>query len=202
MRRGFDKSRLKRDIERERRKALRERLRELKTNIKTARKTRQMRLRQISVTCASARKALSVRCGVARSKTRQIATKRIEGARAMRDTALAEDRLLRDFDRRERAKGPGLAKAVKAEQRRESDDEVRSNLPPDLAAVFTRVRRSIHGNARISRTEAFLHWAEENPGEVYAMQSEAAERDLARMVAEHHRLERHSRRASLSAVPF
>jgi hypothetical protein len=61
----------------------------------------------------------------------------------------------------------------------------------------------VKGSPRRTRTEAFLEWVEENPGEVYAMQSEQADRDLARLVAEHERAERLSRRkARLSEVPF
>ena len=54
---------------------------------------------------------------------------------------------------------------IRAARGGESDDEVRSNLPPELVALFNRVRRSIKGSDRQSRTEAFLHYAEENPAE-------------------------------------
>lgn len=57
-------------------------------------------------------------------------------------------------------------KASKRELASESDDEVRQNIPADLIPLFERVRRSIKGSARMSRTEAFLHYAEEHPGEV------------------------------------
>ena len=48
----------------------------------------------------------------------------------------------------------------------ESDDTVRGNIPPELVALFDRVKSRIKGSDRMSRTEAFLHYAEEHEGEV------------------------------------
>ena len=53
-----------------------------------------------------------------------------------------------------------------AEARRESDDKVRGNIPPELVPVFEKVKRQIKGSARISRTEAFLQYVEESPDDV------------------------------------
>ena len=71
------------------------------------------------------------------------------------------------------------------EARQESDDEVRRNIEPELEVVWRKVKRSIRGDARRSRTEAFQEWAEANPAEVERIQWEAAERDVDRMVAEY-----------------
>jgi len=57
------------------------------------------------------------------------------------------------------------SRAISRERREESDDEVRRNIPPELSPLFERVKRSIRGGPRMSRTEAFLRYAEENPGE-------------------------------------
>lgn len=57
---------------------------------------------------------------------------------------------------------------TRIERRAESDDEVRSNIPPELVALFERVKRGIKASPRMSRTEAFLHYAEENPDDVLA----------------------------------
>lgn len=75
---------------------------------------------------------------------------------------------------------------------RESDDEVRHNLPDDLIPVFNKVRRAIKPRDDMSRTEVFLQWAEENPGEVVAIQMDEAEREAARLMTEH----------QLADVPF
>lgn len=95
---------------------------------------------------------------------------------------------------------------------RESDDEVRANIDPDLVPVFDRVRKSVKANPRMSRTEAFLHYVEENPQEVIQLQQQSADLDVARLVAEQQQAERaaarHAKRgyrptrADLAEVPF
>ena len=74
------------------------------------------------------------------------------------------------------------------ERREESDDEVRRNLPPDLLALFERVKRSIKGGPRISRTESFLQFAEEHPDEVVNAIEGLSDRELARLQAEERRI--------------
>lgn len=49
--------------------------------------------------------------------------------------------------------------------RRETDEEVRQNIPPSLVDLFQRVRGAIKGSEHESRTEAFLRYVEEHPGE-------------------------------------
>jgi hypothetical protein len=56
--------------------------------------------------------------------------------------------------------------ATYIERRAESDDAVRQNIPKDLIPLFERVKRGIKDSPRRSRTEAFLEWAEQNPGSV------------------------------------
>lgn len=56
-------------------------------------------------------------------------------------------------------------RATSAERRAESDEAVRANLPPHLLALFQRVKGTIRGGPRMSRTEAFLKYAEEHPNE-------------------------------------
>ncbi len=55
---------------------------------------------------------------------------------------------------------------TRIERQAESDDEVRSNIPPELVALFEHVKRGIKASPCMSRTEAFLHYAEENPDDV------------------------------------
>lgn len=80
---------------------------------------------------------------------------------------------------------PEKLRRTSAEARAESDDEVRRNVAPELHPVWRRVKRTIHGSPRRSRTEAFLEWCEANPAEVERIQWEDAERDVERMVAEY-----------------
>jgi hypothetical protein len=82
------------------------------------------------------------------------------------------------------------------ERAQESDGAVRSNLPRELVGVFDRVRRHIKGGPRTTRTEAFLEWAESHPGEVLEYQGHETDREVARLIAEHHAAERTLRKTS------
>jgi len=73
----------------------------------------------------------------------------------------------------------------------QSDDTVRGNIPSDLVPLWERVKGRIRGTDRMSRTEAFLHYAEEHPTEVFAI-IESCTDDL---IAE---LERDHRRATIA----
>jgi hypothetical protein len=71
------------------------------------------------------------------------------------------------------------------ERSAESDDYVRGNLPAELQPVFDRVKRKIKGGPRTTRTEAFLEWAAENPGDVLQHQEHVTDREVAELVREH-----------------
>lgn len=199
---ALDKKKLMREIERERRRQLDARLAELASLIKAARAQRREAVRGVKLQCRMAREKLRTVCA------RRAATARARGdetiaARAREKTEAREtDRLLKRADSRHRT-GVLKARSSSSERRQESDDEVVRNLPAALVAVFNKVRRQVLGSPRRTRTEAFLEWVEENPGEVYALQERQAERDLARLIAEHDRATRLTRRKSLAAeVPF
>ena len=68
-----------------------------------------------------------------------------------------------------------------------------------LRILFNKVRRNIKGSDRRSRSEAFLEWAEENPGEIYAMQEQEAAREIKRLVNEY---QREARGSGDAHVPF
>lgn len=97
-----------------------------------------------------------------------------------------------------------------SERSQESDDEVRQNIPAELVPLFERVKRSIKGSSRQSRSEAFMLYAEENPHEVVDAQEGLAQREIARLIREEAALARAMRyrhryrptAAELAAVPF
>lgn len=66
----------------------------------------------------------------------------------------------------------------------ESDDAVIQDLPPELVPVFEKVKREIRATPRMSRTEAFLHWIEENPDEAARIAADRAEHDVEDRAAE------------------
>ena len=73
---------------------------------------------------------------------------------------------LRRIEQGNRERHRAVHRAHAAERQSESDDQVLANIPPDYQALFNRVKRTIKGSPRESRTEAFLRFAEENPGEI------------------------------------
>lgn len=222
----FSKRELKREIERDLTTKARETLAKLKEKIAAARERRRKTSTRAAQRCRVARQAvrerqkaeraqirqrlnaafaeerqkLRQRCDARKTKIRSI------GGRA-EDAALREwdeeRRYQRDLQRAEagfRRKTAAAERRSAKERRAESDDAVRSNIPAELLGLFERVKRSVHGTPHMSRTEAFLHWVEENPDEVLAIQQADAEKRFRRLVAEQSRLERAQARQLRGAV--
>lgn len=201
MKAGLDRKKLMKEIETERRRAVRERLAELRGLIAAARLNRREAVASVKTQCRVARAKLRTVCARRALQAKEKGAATVAARQAEREQVRSGDRVVRSGDRLH-ASGPARLRSTRGERRAESDDEVRGNLPAEMIGVFDKVRRHIKGSARKSRTESFLEWAEENPGEVWAMQSEQAERDLARMVAEHDRLGRAAASSRRMAVPF
>jgi len=69
-----------------------------------------------------------------------------------------------------RARKPAAVRAAYV-ARAESDDMVLNNLPRELHGVWRKMKTKITtARAKMSRTEAFLHWCEENPDELVRLQ--------------------------------
>lgn len=185
------------------RRALRDRLKAYRAHERARIKREADGMRDHSRRLLAARKAhiRSLGLSAVRRARAELAAKRDEKRAAAR-THKWEARALRMFDRR----------MSKIEKRRHSDDEVRANLDPELVPVFERVKRHIKGNPRLSRTEQFTHWVEENRGEVFAMQDAAAHKAMGQLLREEARLSKRARpasarrqaqtRALLAEVPF
>jgi len=82
-----------------------------------------------------------------------------------------------------RAARKSLTTAV--ERRQESAEEAERDLPEELHGAWRKLRNRFKGSAKMSRAEQFLHWAHENPGEVVALQSSEADREVERLIREH-----------------
>lgn len=108
-------------------------------------------------------------CDADLAKARELRSKAAR-ARAERDAERRHQRTMRRLERHARERAgearPSIAKA--RVRRQESDDEVRGNIPPEISFLFERVKRQIKGSARQTRTEEFLHYAEEHPDEELA----------------------------------
>lgn len=193
---ALDKKKLRREIERARRLQFKARLVELRELIKAARIARSEAIIGVKQDCALKRVELRQSC-----QTRAAVAK----ASGASEVARRRSKLLEEkgFEQKMRdAERPRKLRSTTGERRQESDDEVRTNLAPDMVPVFDAVRKQIKGGLRKSRTEAFLQWAEENPGEVYDLMQHDADRYLAQLLAEEARVSREVRRRSLAGVPF
>ncbi len=228
------------EIAREHRRKDREKVVELRARIRSVKTRRKEAMRKVVARCRTGRHAAKERAKARALAIREEARALIQNARneekqKARDACSARKTQLkmaaisaaakrrgqlkaeRDFQREVR-RIEGWARKRKmederttaAEARQESDDEVRGNIPPDLVPLFERVKRSIKGSVRQSRTEAMLAYAEEHPNEVVDAQEELSRREIARLVREESALRRAMRSPrrykptaeELSAIPF
>jgi hypothetical protein len=177
-----------REIEHERRAKVVQRLTELGVLLKAAREARRESIERIRSQCRKARERLRTVCGARRERAHREATEVVNVRKRELHEERHLDKLQRTAGRRSSPKGPiGRVRKISGEREAESDDEVRRDIPPELLGVFNKVRRNIKGTDRKSRSEAFLEWAEENPGEIYAMQEQEAAREIKRLVKEYQR---------------
>jgi hypothetical protein len=140
-------------------------------------------LEELKRAIALERGAALAACSKARGAAADEKTKRARASAELK----AEQQFRRDMRRieksaRERRRELDLVKR-KGERQQHSDDEVRGNIPPELIALFNKVRRIIKPTAHRSRTEAFLEYAEARPSEVLEAledKTEATIRDLER----------------------
>lgn len=212
----------------------RKKLAALRAEVKAARARRAAAMRRTVATCkrgrAMAREAVKAfrkraldairaevrslrgsarnRCQLRKYKIRQAGG----GLLAKQRAQLAEERRLQAQLRGYAVAAKKRAARVKTSSRErvaESDDYVRGNLPPELAQVFNKVKRTIKGGPRTTRTEAFLEWAESHPEDVLRYQADDTDREVARLVAEHERVSSrlrkgptHYRKIASGEVPF
>jgi len=224
----FNKNRLRKEIAADQRRINRAKLAELRSAIAAAKARRRALAKGAVERCRVERKL--VREKLKRKRTEVLAELRAERERektaarqrcSLRkrrgkfDVTLeidkagkafkSESAFLKEMRRNEKSakeRQRELRRASSAERKSESDDQVRDNLPSDLVPVFDRVRRSIRATPRMSRTEAFLKWAEENPSEVVAVEAARAEREVAALIRQHELESRASRRRASASVPF
>ena len=193
---ALDKKQLARSIDRDRTaklKALRGEVKAARERKRGAKAAAAARCRAERDRAAAARHA--AREALARAKAALVAARGscaapegladLAAAVAKASNALAKEeehvRAVRAADRAAKARmsKPGPSKA--REKAGESDDEVRANIHPDLLGLFERLKRSIKGSARKSRTEEFLEYVEAHPDEAYADADDATDR----MIAQH-----------------
>ncbi len=158
--------------------ALRGRRREVLARIRRAAHHSRLRLREslklrrerareiLNREIKEIRHAEGVRWALRRAKARWLMSTEIGRAQARLAEQRHTDRVVR---RVEAHKKKHHAKHVAAERRAESDDEVRGNIESELVPIFDAMRGKVRARPGMSRTEVFVHWIEENPGEVWAI---------------------------------
>jgi len=108
------------------------------------------------------RAAVKACCSQDRKAVRAQADAHVNAARAALEALRIEHRRERAWTRTDAKHAPTSRKVAKAE----SDHAVEVNLGTDELIVWHAVKSKIHGNARMSRTEAFAHWMHEHSGDV------------------------------------
>lgn len=201
-----DRVRAFREQQREIVRTLRERTANLRSQRITARKTMRHQCRAHRL--AARERAKQIRTELMAEIRRRSLDER-QAARAQCHADHAAARELGDQEARSRAElraevafqrelrrieaaNKHAAKQVRAgrhERLSESDDAVRANLPHELVPLFNRVRGRIKSGPRVTRTEAFLQYAEEHPGEVLEAMGDRSDEVI-------RELERDTRRAS------
>jgi hypothetical protein len=213
---ALDKKKLWKEIDADQRRKDREKLVAMRERIRQQKKAWPEKRAAAKSVCSSERekaraRALEIRARHKEQAAKEIATEHstaktrcsteksshrmsVDELRAQLKAEKTHQRQLRAISRSNRsrelsrARRPGLAKA--RERQGESDDEVRSNIPPDLIPLFEKIKRTIKASPRKSRTEAFLEYVESHPGEEY----EAIEDKTDALVRELERQQRSGRR--------
>jgi len=204
---AFSGARLKRENERDRRARVKQRLAELKAALKAARLARRDAFAKLKVRCKAWRARICEACSRRKELARELEVATRTKLRQEMSNERDVDRWLRQADAKNRSRVL-RTKTRGSELRQESDQDVKREIDaqaPELGAVWERVKKHISGSARLSRAEAFMHWAHEHPEEIYSIQSPAEDREFRKLYAEHatmERLDRRKRAPTLEEVPF
>jgi hypothetical protein len=190
---AFSKAALRRQIEAERRATVKAALADLRARIKQLKSQRREETAYIKLQCRRAREKLRNRCAFRRVEARSREMRELYSTRAELARMAEAERIERRAIAGSRgSRGPYAYPFTRqtraAEHREESDSEVLANIPDDLADVFKRLRKQFKGSEHRSRTEAFLQWVEENPGEVWALREQQTERELAQLLRDEQRM--------------
>lgn len=224
--RGESRAKFLRTVARHHREKDRARLKKLRGEIAEVKKRKKGALRLVVQRCRSRRRELAARVKEFRAQERERINQEVEAMRKQaRDTcearkqavaavAKTEEQKRRETLRAERGLQRELRETARhlrrreqafkltgAERQRESDDEVERNIDAELVPIWRKVKRGIKGNEHKTRTEAFLQWVEENPGEIVALQEKAAERELRELLKQQKAAEREATRRARRKRP-
>jgi len=162
----------------------RARIRNARALCKRAKETLRVKLKErrrlLRLEALAAAKAERSTCRARRAAAKRSGDRDVSGAAGALSAARSFNR---SVSRRAQAKPPTAA--LGRQHRQESDEEAARDLPAELHGIWQKMRGRFKGSAKMSRAEQFLHWAHENPGEVVALQSDAADREVEQLIREH-----------------
>lgn len=202
---------IQRDIERDHKKKARAKLVELRAKVREAHASKKARMKELSERCRADRltvrgrlletrqrilRELRETARVEREAARQSCILRKRAAKDECDTEVERTRAelaaertyqmdLRRIERDNRTKRVAHTRATRKAHRGESDEAVLQDIPSDLHALFHRVKRSIKATPRMSRSEAFLKYAEENPHDVFEVIEQKTDRMIRELESQH-----------------
>lgn len=177
------RAQLMREIAREHKRGDRARLVALRDRLRASRTARVAAIRRAREACRRRGKVPTLKEAAAMLRAARIAARRqcdvdlaaaaklkdeTARARAELEAERKHQRAMKRIERGNVARAAEEKRASARTRRGESDDEVRGNIPPELVHLFERVKRQIKGSERMTRTEAFLHYAAEHPDEEIA----------------------------------
>jgi len=171
-------------------------VKELRAQVKAARKRGPLRSREVAAIVKRARVLL---------KQGAKAETAAEVLRAKRELEVerADQRTQTRLERANKKAAKERPKYASARERAsESDGTVEGNLPPEFVPLWHRVKRSIKGNERKSRTEAFLEYVAENPGEVIDAQDGSTDAQIAELEKPGNSVQAFARKRSYSAAEY
>ena len=225
-----------REIAREERRAAREKLAALRAELSNARAARRGSMTRARAECRQARRrareqARELRARVAaelrdslksmRGHARAQCSADLGAARALADRALraraavvaerayrAEMRRIEGYERQRKREERGKFATVRRIS--ESDDTVSANVPPEMLSLWERVKGRIRGTDWMTRTEAFLAYAHDHPGEILEAQEDQADVLVRELEEREKQMERElramrpnaRRRGTLEPAPF
>jgi hypothetical protein len=209
--RPFNKNDVRRELERDAQKRHRANLLRLRDEERQAKLDRRRALERQKAECSAAteqaklaadqayRDALAL-AKEARKAKKTHAKKHCSLERAFltgeKTAAVMAARNKREEEQRYQAEMRSIGRTVKSreaerrgrtkrsERLSQSDDEVRGNIEPHLIPLWEKTKRQIRGSERMSRTDAFHQYVEEHPEEVWEVQEQAVERELAELAVQ------------------
>jgi hypothetical protein len=203
-----EQRRVRRELERDYRRAQRKRVGELREHLRHAKRWRRGRLKKVRAICRHARlmardaakvirarhraaarlevealrKADREACEARKRQAQQKAASGVERAGIALASELQREKLERIWEKKPKMSRAGAARR-RVELQQESDSEVEHNIPHELVPVWREVKRNIKATPRRTRTESFVEWANEHQARVREILDRSVEASIDQLIA-------------------